>query len=64
VPDPREVHRTATAIFSSIMVVLGVLIIVLTIANGGGPISLGVILGILFVLAGGLRLRVERMRAR
>ena len=36
----------------------------LTIANGGGPISLGVILGILFVLAGGLRLRVERMRAR
>jgi multisubunit Na+/H+ antiporter MnhG subunit len=63
VPDPREVHRTATRILSSIMVVLGVVLIVLTIAQGGGPISLGTILGILFLLAGILRLRVERERA-
>ena len=45
------------------MVALGVLLIVLTIAQGGGPISLGTILGILFLLAGILRLRVERERA-
>ena len=63
-PDPREVHRAATTVLSSIMVALGVLLIVLAIANGGGPISLGVILGVLFVLAGVLRLRVDRMRPR
>ena len=45
---------------SSVMVVLGVVLIVLTIARGGGVLSLGILLGVLFVLAGVLRLRVER----
>jgi hypothetical protein len=45
---------------SSIMVLLGVLLLILTLARGGGPVSLGVILGILFVLAGVMRLRLER----
>jgi hypothetical protein len=62
VPAPREIQRTATRILSSIMVVLGVLIVVLTIANGGGPVSLGTVLGVLFVLAGVMRLRLERTR--
>jgi len=44
------------------MVVLGVTIVVLTFANGGNPISLGTILGVLFVLAGVMRLRLERTR--
>jgi hypothetical protein len=60
VPDPREVHRTATRLLSSIMVLLGVVLVVLTIARGGGPVSLGTILGVLFVLAGVMRLRLER----
>ena len=42
------------------MVVIGVLLLVLTFAGGGGPISLGTILGVLFVLAGIMRLRLER----
>ena len=45
---------------STIMVVIGVVLIGLTIARGGGPVSLGVILGVLFVLAGVMRLRLER----
>jgi hypothetical protein len=60
VPDPREVHRTATRLLSSIMVLLGVVLVILTIARGGGPVSLGTILGVLFVLAGVMRLRLER----
>jgi hypothetical protein len=44
------------------MVVLGVLLVILTVARGGSPVSLGVILGVLFVLAGVMRLRLERMR--
>jgi hypothetical protein len=45
---------------SSIMVVLGVILLGLTIAGGGGPASLGIILGVLFILAGVMRLRLER----
>ena len=45
---------------SAIMVAIGVLMLVLTIARGGGPVSLGVVLGVLFVLAGVMRLRLER----
>jgi hypothetical protein len=60
VPDPRDVHRAATRILSAIMVVIGVLLLVLTFAGGGGPISLGTILGVLFLLAGIMRLRLER----
>ena len=45
---------------SAIMIVLGVLLVVLTVAKGGGPVSLGVILGVLFILAGVFRLRLER----
>jgi hypothetical protein len=54
------VHRAATRILSAIMVVIGVLLLVLTFAGGGGPISLGTILGVLFLLAGIMRLRLER----
>ena len=60
VPDPRDVHRAATRILSALMVVIGVLLLVLTFAGGGGPISLGTILGVLFLLAGIMRLRLER----
>jgi hypothetical protein len=59
VPDPREVHRTATRILSVVMAVIGVLLLVLTFARGGGPLSLGTLLGILFIAAGVLRLRAE-----
>jgi hypothetical protein len=59
VPDPREVHRTATRIMSVVMAVLGVLLLVLTLARGGGPLSVGTILGVLFIAAGALRLRAE-----
>ena len=52
VPDPREVAPHGDAVLSAIMVVIGVLLIVRTFAGGGGPISLGLILGVLFMLAG------------
>ena len=44
---------------SAVMVALGVLLLVLTIARGGGPVSLGTVLGVLFVAAGALRLKAE-----
>jgi len=55
-PAPRDVHRGATRILSLAMVVIGLAMIVTTIARGGGPLALGLILGLLFVAAGAGRL--------
>lgn len=59
-PAPRNVHRTTTQAMSAIMVVLGILLLVRTIAEGGGIASLGVILGVLFVAAGAGRFALAR----
>ena len=49
-----------TRVLSALMVVIGVAIIVRTVAAGGGPVALGVLLGLLFVAAGAGRLYAER----
>jgi hypothetical protein len=59
-PAPREVHRGATRVMSGAMVVVGVAILVSTIARGGGPLTIGVLLGLLFVAAGAGRLYLTR----
>jgi hypothetical protein len=64
-PQPRDVHRGTTRLLSTIMVVLGVAMIVSTIAHGGGPLTIGIVLGVLFVAAGLGRLYLnERTRMR
>ena len=45
---------------SGAMVVVGVAILVSTIARGGGPLTIGVVLGLLFVAAGAGRLYLTR----
>jgi uridylate kinase len=54
------VHRTATQILSSAMLVLGLAMIVVAVVAGGGAFARGVILGALFVAAGAGRLWVAR----
>jgi hypothetical protein len=44
------------------MLLVGLAIIVRTVAAGGGPVATGLILGVLFCAAGGLRLYAERRR--
>jgi hypothetical protein len=61
-PDPRQVQRTSTYALSTIMLVLGVVMIVMTLVRGGGPLATGLLLGALFVAAGAGRLYVERRR--
>ena len=51
-----------TRFTSALMIVIGVAILVRTIALGGGPLALGVILGVLFVAAGAGRLWLETHR--
>jgi hypothetical protein len=46
--------------FSAIFVAIGLLVLVVTLANGGGPASVGILLGVAFVAVGALRLWLTR----
>ena len=48
--------RALTLLTSGLMVFIGVAIVVRTIGAGGGPVSLGILLGIAFITAGAGRL--------
>jgi hypothetical protein len=47
-------------VLSALLVIIGVVMVVSTIARGGGPLASGVILGALFTAAGALRLYATR----
>ena len=52
----RRVHSHTTRLLGALIVLLGVAMVVSTIARGGGPLSLGVVLGVVFAAAGAARL--------
>jgi len=60
VPDPEKLHRGATRLTSLLLVVLGVLLVVSTLARGGGPLAVGLLLGLLLAGAGAARLYLSR----
>ena len=51
-----------TVLLSATMVLIGVAMIARTLSAGGGPLAVGILLGLLFVAAGGGRLWAERRR--
>jgi hypothetical protein len=57
--EPRNLHRSSTRVLSALMLVLGLAMLVSTLSRGGGPASIGVVMGLLFTLAGGGRLYVS-----
>jgi hypothetical protein len=56
--EPRDLHRATTRFMSTLLVGLGVAMIGTTIANGGGVLAMGILLGVLFIAAGLGRLYV------
>ena len=60
----RRLHRSATQALSALMAVIGVALIIEAIAGSRGSVSLLLVLGFLFVLAGTGRLYIERRRGR
>lgn len=54
--DLEQTRRRGTQVLSAAMLVVGILIVVRTLAAGGGPLALGLLLGVLFTLAGAGRL--------
>jgi hypothetical protein len=60
----ERVYRGAVRAFSLAMAAIGLAVLVLTLVNGGGPASVGFLIGIAFLLVGAGRLwlstRMER----
>jgi hypothetical protein len=57
---PERIYQGSIRAFSLVFIVLGLGILVATLANGGGPLSTGVLLGVLFVAVGIGRLWISR----
>jgi multisubunit Na+/H+ antiporter MnhB subunit len=55
----RRLHSSSTQVLSIVMIVIGVALVVRTLAAGGGALATGLVLGILFVLAGVARLYLQ-----
>ena len=58
------IYRVAVLAFSVVFVAIGLLVLTVTLVNGGGPASVGVLMGVAFVAVGAGRLwisaRMER----
>jgi hypothetical protein len=52
----ERLYRGAVRGFSLVFIAVGILVLVITLANGGGPASLGTFMGIAFIAVGALRL--------
>jgi hypothetical protein len=54
--NSERVYRGAVRAFSLVFVGIGLLVLIVTLANGGGPASLGFLMGIAFLVVGAGRL--------
>lgn len=48
----RGLYGSATVVLSTLVALIGIAIVVRTIAGGGGPVAQGVLIGALFFAAG------------
>jgi hypothetical protein len=51
-PKPRQVRQSFNRFTSAAMVVIGIALLIRTIAAGGGALASGILLGILFIAGG------------
>jgi hypothetical protein len=56
VASPERIYRGSVRAFSLVFIALGLLILISTLANGGGPLSVGTLLGLAFLAVGAGRL--------
>jgi dipeptide/tripeptide permease len=58
------IYRNAVRVFSAAFVLIGLVVLTVTLVNGGGPASVGFLMGLAFVAVGAGRLwiatRMER----
>jgi hypothetical protein len=46
---PDEVYRAVTRVFAVLIAGFGAVILVVTLARGGGPTSFGILIGLIFL---------------
>jgi hypothetical protein len=61
---PERLYRNLTLGFSVVIIGFGTVILAVTLTSGGGPVSTGVLLGLLFLGIGGTRLYLARRTRR
>jgi hypothetical protein len=54
--SPERIYRGSIRLLSLVFLALGAVILVRTLAGGGGPLSVGFLLGIVFLAVGAGRL--------
>jgi len=60
VGSPERIYRGSVRAFSLVFLALGLVILVSTLAAGGGPLSVGFLLGMAFLVLGAARMRMSR----
>jgi hypothetical protein len=56
VSAPERIYHGSIRAFSLVFIVLGLALLVTTLAAGGGPLSVGTFLGVVFIAIGAGRL--------
>lgn len=56
--SPERIYRGSVRVFSVVCIVIGLVVLMSTLVNGGGPLSVGILLGIAFLAVGAGRLWV------
>jgi hypothetical protein len=62
--SPERIYRGSIRTFSLVFIALGLVILISTLANGGGPLSVGVLTGLAFAAVGAGRLWVASRMSR
>ena len=58
-PERQQLQRTSTRVLSVAMIIIGIALVIRTVAAGGGAVAVGVLLGVLFIAAGAGRLYLQ-----
>ena len=61
---PERIYRGSVRALSLVFLAIGLAILAVTLANGGGPLSVGILLGVVFVAVGAGRLWVSARMSR
>jgi hypothetical protein len=59
---PERIYHGSVRAFSVVFIALGLVLLVTTLAAGGGPLSVGTFLGVIFIAIGCGRLWIARLR--
>ena len=55
-------YRQSTRVFAALIGLIGIALVVTTLAGGGGPLALGVVVGLAFLAIGAGRLYLAAQR--